>query len=252
MTRWCAVTLLAVLLCLPVAAGAQEPPQQGWVIEPSFWLSTFVTDKGSLTRELADNQGSRELDVHTGSFNWVVNPSLFSGYAWGDWVGGLRLSYPVQFAHLDLPLGEIADGVIQSLELGPEFSYRLFSWRYSTMEIQFGAAARFLSVTDLEYQQGGETAEFGSRDLRWSTALSGWSVQAGFGGDLMRGEHVLLGWLFRFYWGRHEMTGDEDTTYGDPPVSVDHEDLSLDVYSAFVGVRLRIFPLWTPPAAPQP
>ena len=246
MTRFLCVLALSVALLCPAFAWAQDAAApQGLLVEPSFWVSTFVTDKGALTRDLGGGAGERRLDVHTASFNWVLMPSVFTAWAWGDWVGGLRLSYPVHLAHLDLPHGETANGEIQSLEAGPEFAYRLFSFRITTVELQFGAAASFLTRARLDYSLAEQSAQYASRAFHWSTAFSGWALHAGTGGDLMRGESVLLGWMFRFYWARHELYSNEAVTYaGESAASGDREHLSLDVYSAFIGLRLRIFPGW--------
>lgn len=239
--RLCCVVLLLVFLSPALAAAQDSSAPVGLYFEPSFFISTFVTDKGELTREAEAIDERETLNVHTGGLNWVLSPSLAVGWAWGNWLAAMRVSYPVHLVSLNLPYGETASGTFQSLEAGPEFAYRLFDFSWTTVEAQVGAALRFVNQGYLEYDYSSGGAANDRRDFGAESAMSGFAVHLGAGGDLMEGERVLLGWMFRFYWGRYELQSYDDVLGAGSGLTVyDEEHLSMNVYSAFLGLRLRI------------
>lgn len=255
------VTIAVVLLILigfplPLAAaeatGEQEEswwlPQrtgQGFFIDPGLMFSFFVTDKGQITRRADAQDYQKDLDVHTGDWNWLLYPNLGLGWDFTRWQVLLRTAYPMHFINLNLPHNQTADGTLTSFEMGPEFYFHVADFWLTSLEIGFGGGVRFAADADLDYLEGETSARLKQRDFSGLTDIPGFSAHVGAGGELMSYSVVRLGWLARFYWGHYEMTSDADfsLTCDGVPCEVDEENLNLNVYSLLFGFRLRIFPM---------
>jgi len=127
-----AILVMAFLVIpLPFAAAAEEGETQekswwlphragqGFFIDPGLMFSFFVTDKGAITRR-AEAQGyKKDLDVHTGDWNWLLYPNLGLGYDFQRWQVLVRTAYPMHFINLNLPHDQTAAGMRSSFEIGP-------------------------------------------------------------------------------------------------------------------------------------
>lgn len=233
---------ILILVFSSVTVWAEEAPApMGFYIEPAFALSTFTTVKGAVERDLA-GEGTDELNIHTGDMNWIFMPNLALGWGFGDWRLAVRGSYLPHLIKLNLPYGDIAEGVMHSIEVGPEVSYRVMSLKWTTVEAEAGLAARVMAAAEFDYDYADQPGPTQTNDFTGAT-VPGFSVHVGAGGDLMRGEHVLLGWLARFYWGRYDLESDDRIVFGHTPIAFDRDErMQLNVYSMFIGMRLRIHP----------
>ena len=223
---------------------APDKQTDGLFIDPSFLLSTFVTDKGTIRRRTDQGPGRTDLNLHTGDWNWIFYPNLALGWDWGGWQFSMRAAYNMHLAKFDLPYGQTAKGEFTSLEIGPELYADVLDFGFSTLEIGGGVGARLLAAGNLDYyaEDGGA---YMSRDFEGDSTISGLTFHVGGGGELMSYSHVRLGWMMRFYYGTYTMDSDERTVdlSADVDTIVTDEQLEMGVYSAFFGLRLRIFPL---------
>ena len=238
------IVLSLLILCLSaMTVHAQQAPEPtGFYLEPAFVLSTFTTVKGVDERFLEGGE-SDELNIHTGDLNWIFMPNLAAGWGFGDWRLAVRGAYVSQLIKLDLPYVDIAEGVMHSVEVRPAVSYQAMTFKWTTVEAQFGLSARVMAAASLEYDYVNEPGPTQTNDFIGAD-VPGFAVHVGAGGDLMRGEHVLLGWMARFYWGRYELESDDRVVFGHNPITVDcDEEMDLNVYSLLIGARLRIYPV---------
>ena len=242
-----------IALLTPVyAAAAEGEAADGLFFEPSFLVSTFTTDKGELEREASFLDESYTWDVHTGDFNWIIAPGFAVGYGWGRWTASFRAVYPLHRLYLNLPYDRTANGLLHSLELGPEIGFRVFTFSWTTVDAQLGFAYRPIAMAKLDYGFEDRSDAEDTRTLNGLPGQAGFAFTFGAGGDLMRDHQVLLGWVWRFYWGRYELEREVDNIAvqvdyeGQPGEAIDvfdEEHLQLNVYSAMLGVRLRIYPM---------
>jgi hypothetical protein len=235
---------LGLLIGAVAAPGAlADEPEPGQIFfDPAVMVSAFVTDKGEIRRETPTAGAKDTLDVHTGDFNWIAQPSLAVGYDWGGWQAALRAALNAHFADFNLPDDHRAAGTLTSLEIGPDLYATVGQWRVATLELGGGLAARFLAGGDLDYRDAaGEGATLG---FTGASSVPGFAMHLGATGALTRGPTMRLGWMFRLTYGSYDLEHDGPTTLevDGERLIVDRDRFSLNVYSALIGLRLRFLP----------
>lgn len=217
-----------------------EPVDEGLFIDPAFLISTLVTDKGEIRHKTDPPSGTSSLDVHTGGFNWIFYPSIAVGWDWDGWQGSIRAAYNAQLIDLNLPHDLSAEGSLTSLEVGPELYVEVLEWQLTSLELGAGAGLRLAADADLDFIDQGAGRRV-TRELHGASAIPGFTMHVGGGGELMRYSYVRLGWMLRFYYGQYDLINNErvDVATG---FDQTEERLDLNVYSALIGLRLRIYP----------
>ena len=230
-----------LILILPLTAMADETPAasdwRGFFIEPAFSFSAFVTDKGELQRVSNSSDFDRALNAHTGDYNWLLHPSLAAGYDFHRFIPAFRFAYSFQGLHLNLPYDENVDGQIGAIEVGPELYVMVVDGKTAGLEVGGGASIRLLETAILDSGEGTDRRELEGTDT------PSFAAHLGIGGDFARTDSVSFGWTLRFYYGHYTLSGNDDALLlcGDTSCVIDKEELTLNVYSALVGLRMRFF-----------